>query len=356
MGADGVVVGVAPGTCVVTAAAPSGASAECRGTVTPAGDSPYAGLDPAVLYGRSLILQGTIGMNVYFAIPDEVRSVDGAHVRVTDAAGAAVAELPVSQAVRNGSYSGVPIYAFAAYMPAKQMGQGLTFSLVSGDGWPLTLLSRADGSRDITAEGFTCTVGGYYEGAVAADPGHRVVPLLRAMLLYGARSKAQFGVGGPSAADVLDPASLAALEAEAAAVDAGSLAPYAAQSSDGDAVSYYGGSLTLESATYINIYFRVRQGSASDYAFLVDGEPVEPRANGSYWCVTRDDIAAADLDEAHVFEVVRASDGEVCASVTYSALSYAYSVLSSDRGTEALRDTVRALRVYSEYANVYFGR
>lgn len=348
----GVVAGVSAGTCKVTATLPNGKSSSCSVMVTQAGDNPYASLPSSVLYGRSLLLKGSIGMNVYMAIPDEVRAVDGAYVQITDASDKVLSTIPLSDAVQNGSYNSVPLYGFAGYVAAKDMTQGLTYRIYSGDGWPLSLV-RSDTEKDIVAEGYTCTVEGYYSAVSSSSSS--VVPLLNAMLLYGSRCQTLFGTAGDSlATDNIDASTLSAFEAEANAVTADSLDDYATSYEVSDDVGCYGASLTLKSSTYINVYFQLKQGEVSDYDFLIDDVEVEPVKNGGYWCLTKTDITAANLDETYVFKVVRKSDNAICSSVSYSALSYVRTILNNPSSSNALVDTVRALRVYNTYANKYF--
>ena len=68
--------------------------------------------------------------------------------------------------------------------------------------------------------------------------------------------------------------------------------------------------------------------------------------------MTIPNIAGKDLDEAHTLTVRR---GEEILQVTCYGLSYCYTVLKNNLLTAEMRDTVRALYLYNQKANAYFG-
>ena len=63
------------------------------------------------------------------------------------------------------------------------------------------------------------------------------------------------------------------------------------------------------------------------------------------------DIAAKDLDKEHLYTV---SCGGESYSFRYSPLSYAYQILRSSTN-DSMKDLARALYLYNQAANAYFG-
>ncbi len=125
---------------------------------------------------------------------------------------------------------------------------------------------------------------------------------------------------------------------------------------DGIAIRSF--SLTLESLTTLNLAYTLESGrDIADYTFTVDGEPVEPEADGTgnAFYVRIPDIAARSLDTVHTIAV---TDGEGTLTLTCSALSYAYNTLHMYEGLDrkaALCDLVRSLYEYNAAAKNYFG-
>ena len=112
-------------------------------------------------------------------------------------------------------------------------------------------------------------------------------------------------------------------------------------------------SLMLESATEINIKFKLQSGhSISEYSFKLDGKTVTPVYKGGLYIVTVRDIAAKDLDTRHTLVVTA---GEEQLTISTCALSYCYSVLANNLLTTEMQNTCKALYLYNQAANAYFG-
>ena len=84
----------------------------------------------------------------------------------------------------------------------------------------------------------------------------------------------------------------------------------------------------------------------------MNGVAVTPVRKGSYWRIQVANIPAQRLEEAYTVTVSRV-DGSNAASMDYSAMSYAYLVLSK-KPSEGLVTLCKALYVYNQAANQYF--
>ena len=86
------------------------------------------------------------------------------------------------------------------------------------------------------------------------------------------------------------------------------------------------------------------------YTFLLDGTEIAPKKSGKNGYLLVENIAAPNLDTAHTFTV---TDGQDTYTVTASALSYAYT--SVKNGNEARQNRGKALYLYNQAADAFFG-
>lgn len=176
-----------------------------------------------------------------------------------------------------------------------------------------------------------------------------VRPMVRALQDYGANAWSLFN--GGASGDV-QPQHTNAYDLSPATDEA--IAAYRfSLSGSVEGVSLSAASLALESATDINVKFTVGAGhEIGEYTCTVDGAAVTPLYDGSRYVLVAGNIAAKELDHAYVIEISR---GEETLTLIYSALSYADMVVRSGSSSEVLKDTVRALYLYNQKANDYFG-
>ena len=301
----------------------------------------YSG--PATIYGTSLTLEGSIGLNLYVAIPDDVANLEGACAEIVGPNGRQTT--PLSGAVRKGSFNGVPVYAFTTELYAKNMADVLAFRIIGGDGAALSLVTRKDESSEIDV--FTYSVKAYCDAARGGGS-EALGRLAEATANFGAAAQLYFGYGTGSLAGDAGSGAISAVSAD-------DLAVYESGGFDGSVsgLTYVGSTLTLESATTVSHYFSVdARHSIGDYVFEVNGVAVTPVRKGSYWRIQVANIPAQRLEEAYTVTVSRV-DGSNAASMDYSAMSYAYLVLSK-KPSEGLVTLCKALYVYNQAANQYF--
>ena len=301
------------------------------------------------MYGESLTLEGAIGVNLYVALPDGVRNLDGAYALV--GADGQQAKVPLAEAERataKADLEGVPMYVFTTGVYAKNMSDQLTFSVYDGDGNRLPLVNRKGAAVD--GDSFQYSVKAYCDAAKKAEGSigsAELTELVERTADYGAAAQVFFGYETGDLAG--DPAS-----DEAAAVAAADLDPYKGSVSGSAAgLDVVGYSLTLEEATTLSFYFSPQLGhSIDEYAFEVDGVEAEPAWTGQRWKVTVANIPAQNLEDFHAVTATRKSTGQ-SATVRACALSYASSVLRSKPGS-GLEALCQALYLYNRAANAFF--
>ena len=129
---------------------------------------------------------------------------------------------------------------------------------------------------------------------------------------------------------------------------AASYAPSVTGSAEG--LTYFGSSLLLKGKTVIRHYFRLADGkSISDYQFKL-GETVLTATqykDTELYFVEITGIKSSDLTTAYTVTV-----GDL--TVTYSAMSYAYTALTAEGVDDTLAATVKALVNYANAAKTYF--
>ncbi|HBF15367.1 MAG TPA: hypothetical protein DDW30_06765 [Clostridiales bacterium] len=170
-----------------------------------------------------------------------------------------------------------------------------------------------------------------------------VKALVTAMLHYGAAAQLSFEKN----TDNLANAGLTTPDFSAITV-ADDYAPSISGTTDG--LTYFGSSLLLKSKTVIRHYFRLADGkSISDYEFkLGDTVLTATQYNETeLYYVEITGIKSSDLTTAYTVTV-----GDL--TVTYSAMSYAYTALHTEDLDETLTATVKALVNYANAAKAYF--
>jgi len=72
------------------------------------------------------------------------------------------------------------------------------------------------------------------------------------------------------------------------------------------------------------------------------------------YAVSIPNIKARKLDNIYNVEV-KDAEGAVCLRVEYGALSYAYAALTWDESTPEMKELAKALYLYNQKANAFFG-
>ncbi len=189
----------------------------------------------------------------------------------------------------------------------------------------------------------------YAQNALALELGdEKLDDLLKKMVNYGAYAQQQFAYNESDLANSFLP------EEERTAgmsdVTADTVKTYAEKTVVGTDVVLSQATLLLRSDTILRLSFP--KASAEGMTFKYNGKTLTPTTRGSLTYVDITGIAAPDLDNVYTVEIYNESS-ELVSTVKYCPLAYVYSALTMSEDT-LLHDTVKALYLYNQAANVYF--
>jgi hypothetical protein len=309
----------------------------------------------AYLKGRSLTLEGTIAVNYYVALDDNLQN-DNTKMQFTVNGETTLVAFDKDQ---YATINGTTCYRFTVKVTAKQMTDEIQAQLqVTQDDGQILASAPIEGTVD-----YTYSVATY--GKNMQNENIYVKQLVTALLNYGTMAQNYFEYNSDASAnDVLDG------NIQEMTVTAEQLEGYAIEK-DGttDGIAYVGATLVLESETSVRFYFKLDEGaSISDYTFQAVNKDTDATvklagpakgtgALAGYYFVQVSNIVAQRLDYRYTVTVTKNGDaGESTGNitVTYGPLTYAYNQLSSESSTVAMKNLVQALYHYNQAAKTYF--
>ena len=289
-------------------------------------DNCEALLEPAVLHMASLLPKGSIGIQYYMLLSDEVLADETAYMQFTMADGT-VSQIPVSQGVEK-TYNGKTYYVFTCAVDAKEMTDDVLCQFFYDGG---------------ATEEKAYNVKAYADYILANSTDAELKALVTTMLHYGAASQTQFGYNTDSLAN----AGLTAADVSGVSFD-----DFAGVPGQGtDLATLYGATLILKSETTLRFFFQVDE-SVESFSASYNGQALEIKQRGSLYYADVVGISAKDLDEDVILTI---SDGTNTANVSYNPMAYCAAVYGDDTGTysQEMKDLVAALFLYNQAANVY---
>ena len=297
--------------------------------------------EPAIeLAAHSLTLGGDIGVNFYFRFADVTDdiltqfTVDGKTVTV-----------PVSESREQLLDDGTTAYRFTCNVAAAQTGERITGRVYAGGNSLDFEYSVYDYLTELSED---------QEYMQNAD----LEGLARAIAVYGYYANELFNYyEGLEQHMLFDDSGMQDVTAQSLIQSEPVLS-----NTDGE-INYVGSTLVLRTKTAIRHYFTLPGGKTiDDYTFVLgegdNAEYLTPVLKGSYYYVEISDIPSAELGDETTVTVLN-GEGTAVSTWRYSALSYAYLVLSSyeNGGTSVsaqLADAVKALVLYYYAAQAYF--
>lgn len=262
-----------------------------------------------IFSGASLSLAGNIGVNFFMELDSSVIADENAYMLFTLPDGSQT-QVSVSNAKQEDNY-----YVFSCEVAAREMSDTITAQLVTSDKNGEIYEYSGEDYMDYVANN---------SGEFDAE----TIKLVDSLKNYSNYAEAYFSKKELSAMP------------EADSITADSLAEFERKSSGElpEGITYYGSSLLLESNTTIRHYFKVADGTdVSAYGFV--------EKNG-YCCKDISDISADKLGTTYDVTVGGYT-------ISYSPMSYVYTVLNSDSADESLKNLVKALVLYRQSAEAY---
>jgi hypothetical protein len=260
-------------------------------------------------------------------LSDEVINDPTAYMQFTMADGTII-QIPVSESI-DGDYQGETYYMFSCTVDAKEMTDDVLCQFFYNGG---------------STEPFTYSVQTYAKRILENSTNDNMKALLRAMLNYGAASQTHFGYRTDDLAnDGLEAPDYSGVTIEGFKAVAGQGTELA---------KFYSASLILKSETTLRFFFQVDSSAA--FTATYNGQTLEVKQRSGLYYVDVVGIAAKDLDENVTITI---SDGTNTTDVSFNPMSYCQGVLNDTTGSFGadMKNLVRALYLYNQAANAYFG-
>jgi hypothetical protein len=292
------------------------------------------------LAGYSLSLEGDIGVNFYVEFSENDITNGDPYVEFTIPSGSSSMTKKVYVNAKSGeerelarvdttTVSGKTYYVFKCPVAAKEMTSEITAHVVYDD---------SEGKE------YKYCVKDYADyilnNAQSVPAYEEAVPLVKALLNYGAYSQKYFGTNTNKLANAdLGPNEKGPWSFAISHTD------YVISNLP-DGVSFEGTSIYLKSGTTLSLYFKNKSGN--DVTFKLGNKVLEAKENKGFIQIDITDIKANEL--LNDFTITVGESG----SVTYGPMNYCKSILAGS-GSEELKGVVRALYRYAEAANNYSG-
>ena len=290
------------------------------------------------LYGLSLSLDGSIGVNFYMTLEDSVTGAgSNAYMLFT------VNGYTQKVFVKDITPDSDGYYIFKCKVAAKEMADNINARLYVDDAIPTD------------AEYNFCVR--QYANYILKRPAlysEETVALVKAMLNYGAYSQFYFNHNTSNLANSVLPASEQTVEI----IDESALRPYTGSASVDGRLTFYSASLSTKSETVLNFYFSDYEG-CDHLNFKLDdgtaeGKVLSQSFSGGLLKVTVPNIPAQCAGDDYKIDVYEGS--VLIGSITFSPVNYCYNVIHREitpTRTEALKLEVSAYILFYQKAVDY---
>lgn len=300
------------------------------------------------LYGHSITLDGSIGVNFYVELTDALLASETAEMVFTVPNGSETdtQTLLVKDVIADDnnkvSVGGKTYYKFKCNVSAKDMASEITAQMFDGD--------KAGTEYKYSVKDYADYLLSHTQSNAEYA---KAAPLVKAMLDYGSYAQNYFdhntdalANGGTDSTEIQE-------KVNADTINKPYEPDYTFLEDAGD-TTFEGATLSLRSETTLSLYFK----SSTDLSFECYPYEIEKSTTADGYQIARiRGIKAADLDETFRLDIYDAAEsGSILTFdgfVHYCPLTYCYNVLNGGSDDENLKNVCRALYLYWLAANDY---
>ena len=278
-------------------------------------------------YSGTTSLNGTIDLNIYVLLSDDLVNADDTFVRFTYAG--KTVDVPMADALHTpkGGYDNC--YRFSTPIYAKQLADNVNVKFMKGS--------------SIIGEELNYSVMTYCQNRIRKSTDPAEIAMCKALLNYGAVSQTYFGYNTGSLANI----SLS--DADKVLKDVNASAYKHSITGTETGIKAKSATLMYVDVVKVRVYFTLTGSKTIDqYTFTIDGKEVAVQQNEKGYYVETDGIAAKDLEKMFKIQA-----GGI--TVNYGALSYVNSKVIGSSTSENEKNLAKALYAYWQAAEVYLG-
>ncbi|MBP3268795.1 MAG: hypothetical protein J6M07_10845, partial [Ruminococcus sp.] len=277
--------------------------------------------------GHTMSFNGDIALNFYTEIKEENLD-DDAYMHFVQN-GKAV-DIKVNDAkIVNDTVNKVTYHVFTYSVDAKDMTSDIIAQVIDGDK-----------VSDISSYSVKAYADDMFKPENRAKF-EKAIPLVEAMLNYGAYTQVFFKSTAPLANEGLENTDISDVTSETVGER-----PTEANLPEG--VTFAGATLTATSETATTLFFK----SNKPLSFKYNGQEMETKISGDYQTCTIKGIKSNFIDRYLTLEV---SDGTENGTIKYNPITYCINTINRKDVSEEQRNVSKALFKYSEASKAYFG-
>ena len=270
-------------------------------------------------------LNGTIDLNIYAALSENLVNADDTFVRFFYAG--KVVDVPVKDAMVSEREEGIR-YRFSLPMYIKYVSETVVFQFMKGD--------------EVIGDTREYSIMQYCMNRIKDSQDPEEVAVCKSLLNYAAAAQLYLNYNTENLANAKLP------EADKVLPENIDLSAYKLSvSGSEEGIRARSATLMMEEVVRVRVYFDVAEGyDINDYSFTINGQSAEIQRNSRGYFLETDGIAAKNLDTMFTFQV-----GDI--SVSYGAMTYVYNMLN--RNDPLTVNLVKAIYGYHVAAKNYFG-
>lgn len=256
---------------------------------------------------------GSIGIDFYALLAEDIANSDEAYVKLTFADGTNKI-VPISQAEKNtSSEEGVTYYVFSCEIAPYEMNKEIKIQIFDG--------------KEKTGAEFVSSVRECAENIINGENSNDEIAYAKALLNYGATAQTYFN----QSTDDLANKNLEEADKNVDIINASTLESYKKEKASNENIGAFTGfDIVLGSKTTLNMYFEPIDGIDEEkLLFYIDDKKVEARKLGEKYVLTADEIYGTILEKDYKFKVC--NDYEMV-EIQSGVYSYCYNVLNAESG------------------------